>query len=358
MKAPRFLYHEVGRDQATHYIYRSVSGRTLLVPTLGNDVNKSLAFFGVGQVDRFINRLLRLVRRVSYVLVDLSDINLRNQHLSDCVFYVGTVGPYQKYTVYCRSRVDDTATVTKLSLTDAALHLIKNEAEVLGQLAILSPLRGSVPRLISYGVSDGLAWVTQVAGDGEPAKRSDYQAAMDFLLVLRRATGSIAEYSESLCRSSLLSRVAKLKPLLSNDWQLRCDRASNFLDLHATQPMCIVRAHRDFTRWNIKIKAGKPFVYDWEYSAVGYPSSYDPLHFLLLPLAAKNCLNNSEIKSTFKKITQTCGLPNDSSVNWHALFYMFDLCMFYLESNAGRDDGDVVVKCYSRIIDNIVTGKF
>jgi hypothetical protein len=358
IKTPRCLFYEVGREQATHYIYSSVLGRTFLLPILSHGVNKSLAFFGVGWEIRLVTSLFRFTSRVRYVRVDLPDINLRGLQLSDCVIYIGTAGPYQKYTVYSRSMDNKTATVTKLSMTGSATHLIKNEAKVLGELAMLSQLDQRVPRLIDYGESHEVSWVRQVAGCGVQAKKGDYQVAMDFLHVLGSATESIATYSDSLCRSRLISQVKKLKPLLVTGWQQRCDQALNYLDLHATQPIRFVRAHRDFTRWNIKVNDERPFVFDWEYSEDGYPSSYDPLHFMLLSDAVKGKLNNTVIKTALEKITILCDINNDSSLKWHVLFYMFDLCLFYLESNSGSDDGDVVVQCYSGFIDDIISGRF
>lgn len=167
-------------------------------------------------------------------------------------------------------------------------------------------------------------------------------------------------FIEVNCRRVILNKYIKLKSFIGSVWVARIEHSIAYLDDNSLADSGYVYAHRDLTKWNIKFLEDRIFVFDWEYSDIEYPELYDLIHYLVFPkiirrqrFAKSNCVDLDFFIESAKKAASDLCLTDQVNVIWQVLFYLLDVCLFYIDANNGVTD-DLVIESYASIIDEIL----
>lgn len=357
--APQLLYQIAGSGPTTHYLYESIHRRRHLLPASNGRVSQALKIFIPHPAMRICSGLLQLLRSRKPVILNtglLEDCGLARISLDRLVVYEGSPGPYSKYTLLCLDEHGHPESIVKLALTPAASLLVANEVTVLRELTTMSGLSGHVPMVIDVFQTKNVSWVQQSVQMGLAWATRDIESALDFLRIMGKETEEFCSFFSSKFYSKLTTRLGRVHDKLSTDWQVRANEVLYRLISEAPTTLRSVRAHRDFTKWNIRNARGKPFVFDWEYSESGYPDAYDIFHYLLMPLATKGRASIADLAESAQRLRQHRKSSGNEfrNLKWQQMAYLFDVCLFYLESNAGVSDGDILVENYSRLLDFIM----
>jgi len=121
-------------------------------------------------------------------------------------------------------------------------------------------------------------------------------------------------------------------------------------------PILMTAAHNDFTAWNIRVDGGVARVFDWEYACEEQLPLFDPLHFVLMPMALKReptAKMMQKLHETLAICESWFGREECLAAETQALAYLTNLCTLYLWSQCGRSAGDPVLDSYARVIDCI-----
>lgn len=357
--APKLMYKIGASGSSTHYLYESIHGRRLLLPTGTRRIPQALKIFIPNPVIRICSGLVQLLRSRKPVMLNtglLEDCGLARISMDRLVVYVGSPGPYSKYTLLCLDECGHPESIVKLALTPAASSLVANEVTVLRELATMSDLNGHVPTVLDVFQTNNVSWVQQSVRIGLAWASRDIESALDFLRIMGKETEEFCSFLSSNFYSKLTTRLGRVRDTLSKDWRVRANAVLYRLVSEAPTTLRCVRAHRDFTKWNITNASGKPFVFDWEYSESGYPDAYDIFHYLLMPLATKGRLSSADLAESAQRLRQYRESEGNKfrNLRWQQMAYLFDVCLFYLESNGGVSDGDILVENYSRLLDSIM----
>lgn len=353
------LYEENDSNMSTHYVYDIFLGQRLLIPKSIQNIDNTLRVFIANPYVKFISNILLFVlkkRKVSINYTIFKHAELTWLPMDRLVIYIGTPGPYSKFTLLLLNERSNPISVIKLSLTNLASRLIEKEAKALCCLSSISSLRSHHPELLNIFSKESIAWMqTTVKFSNYFYDRNNIDVAVTFLRKLAFATQSSGAYVESNAYACISSRLKKIEEKLSPIWRVRMDSAMSTLINTAPSRQRYVWAHRDFTKWNVRRIDTGAFVFDWEYFEIGYPDAYDLLHYFFISNALKGCLcakKIDKIKNIILKLRKS--EIEYQNLEWQMLFYITDICIFYLESNSGVDKGDVLVTNYGKLIDDIV----
>lgn len=341
----------------THFGYPSRNARFML------PVDRVLA-------KRGLRRALSLRQRIKLALEHLSARRaapyaetalmaqvrmLANQPEAPSMISLGTPGPYNKQTILFLDAEGQPVSVAKISATQAAGVLVAREAEWLRWLQGVQALSGTVPRLLAESSLGEVHVLVQSSFCGEAVSSDLRPAQLRFLARLHQASRQKATYSESPMRDAMQRRLEALSSTLSPAWLQRSERILAHLDARfATVTLPLVLAHRDFSAWNMRRHQEEVFVFDWEYASLGYIPMYDLFHYLLMPIAQRRAVSSAQARQLVAEAERRyrAGIAPDSfAPDVQFLAYLLDLCLFYLESNGGRDEGDRIVARYGSLID-------
>jgi hypothetical protein len=181
---------------------------------------------------------------------------------------------------------------------------------------------------------------------------------VEFLRRLQQLTAQTIEYQDSELSRTLNDRAVGLQGLVENRWQDRIDRALRRLEAaFSRSPILMTAAQNDFTPWNIRLGGSLAHVFDWEYAADQYLPLFDPLHFVLLPLALKR-RPTAGMERRLREVLVVCHGWFGSSTCHHAeaqaLAYLVNLATLYLWSVRGDGIDDPVVESYAALIDRLL----
>lgn len=269
---------------------------------------------------------------------------------------IGTPGPHSKNTIVLLGRSSEPVAVAKVGTTGAARALLQREEAWLRRLCTVPGLRDCVPSVLASGEVAGSHVLVQspVAGR-RPARLGPAQG--HFLAALHRMRSKHISFSDSHMAASMRQRLGRVEDTLSAAWERRAHAAYALLsDELEGRPLPMTTAHRDFTRWNMCVSREGGSVFDWEYAADEHVPLYDAFHFMLLPLALKRRVFRTDVRRVVRRAARFGGAYLDDrrsvqQASAQMLAYVLDVCLTYLESNDGREDGDVIVERYGRIID-------
>jgi hypothetical protein len=270
---------------------------------------------------------------------------------------IGTPGPYTKNTVLFMHPEGEPLAIAKVGSSEAAAALLCNEARWLKRLA-QTPLAGQVPTLIDMVERADACVLVESAGVGEPgSSRRPQPGHIQFLAQLQQATDPALGFAGSAMQATLHETVAALSGKLSDEWQRRAEVALRQVDAQLGESgLPMVAAHRDFAGWNMLESGARLFVFDWEFAREGYVPLYDLYHYHLMPTAVRKDVSLGQVRSAIRNVVHEAeGLPDGAGKSQYAaaqmLAYLLDVCLFYLESNNGADQGDMVVLRYGKLID-------
>lgn len=275
------------------------------------------------------------------------------------VVSLGTPGPYNKATVMLVSEAGHALAVAKFGQSRASVTLLENETAWLARLGESFSSAGNVPRLMFAGpLGGGFALVQTILGGAIPDVRAD-GLVLSFLAKLQTVGHSPPGFVQSEMRRAMGERLDTLAAKLPLTWTSRGQAALTTLDegLRCVALPTVV-AHRDYSAWNMRLKGDSLGVFDWEYCASGYIPTYDWYHYKLLPLAQRRPPSTAEVAALVRGaagLGATLGPQKVASADYQMLAYLVDVCLFYLESNEGRDEHDVIVQRYAALIDQFET---
>jgi hypothetical protein len=268
----------------------------------------------------------------------------------------GTPGPFTKDVILFMDRAARPRAIAKVGFTAAAAERLNNEAEWLGRMS-RAGLKRYTPELIcKFSSGTTYVLVETVVGTGFSGAKFSAQH-IEFLTNFHEAFRNSSSYLQSTIRHTMWRRYDAMRTQLSAQWRERGEKALSLLD-DALQGETIptVAAHRDFAPWNIRAGATRIWVHDWEYAEAGYFPTYDLFHFFLIPGVVRSYQKEWNPKAIIEWVQQCLTKVNGTSeknscIDYQLLAYLLDLCLFYLESNDGKDANDRVVQHYGSIID-------
>jgi hypothetical protein len=273
--------------------------------------------------------------------------------LSSC--RAGAPGPWSKDTILLLDKeCAKPLYLVKAGAGEAVDALLQNEAEWLRNLRDEPSLVDHIPNLAAHRSGKDLCFVVQ----SPMAGKLDFKLGplqLDFLEKLQMFSRQQMRYEDSGLYRTIHSRLADLNGLLSEAWSTRIKRAMKQIEERfSDSPVLFVSAHNDFTPWNIRLQDNFASVFDWEYAAAERLPLFDPLHFILLPMAIQR---RPTIK-ILQKLNETIQLCQDwfgkelcYETQTQALAYMVYVCMLYFWSVRGNCDTNPVVESYSQAID-------
>lgn len=119
-------------------------------------------------------------------------------------------------------------------------------------------------------------------------------------------------------------------------------------------PLCLV--HGDFAHWNTRVRAGRLYVFDWEYcQRLGLPLK-DLFHFILIPVAvARGPIGSAFERAVIESASVVARLS--PGITWNrkkivalGLMYMLETIAFYTRVNERFDLHDRVVGTYAAFL--------
>lgn len=269
----------------------------------------------------------------------------------------GAAGPWSKDTILLL----DNRKVKPLYLVKAGAGeevdaLLRNEADWLLALRNQPSLVKHIPEYVAHRSGVDLCFVAQSAVSGNLDFRLG-ELQVEFLRRLQDVSRQSMRYEESgLCRT-LNSRMKDLSGSLPESWSMRLEKAMRQItDSLSDAPTLFVDAHNDFTPWNIRIQNKLAHVFDWEYAAHERLPLFDPLHFVLLPMALGGRPTFEmvrKIQDTVRLCQQWLGKEFCYQPKTQALAYLVNVCTLYLWSVRGNYGPDAVVESYAGVINSL-----
>ena len=308
---------------------------------------------------RAIARLPRLLNAVHCLetenLTTIREAIGKEAGLSCC--RAGAEGVWTKDTIlFLNKETVEPVFLVKAGSIGAVGALLQNEANWLRELRSQPPLVGHIPELIAHGTGRDFCFVAQRALSGEFDLRLG-EPQFSFLRKLQDFSLQTAQFEDSRLRRTLESRIKDLSGLLPEEWSNRLKHGMRRIKQSLSgPPILLVAAHNDFTRWNIRVERDVARVFDWEYADYEQLPLFDPLHFVLAPMA----LRGEPPAKLIRKMRETVGLCQQSlgpercyEPETQALAYMINFCTLYLWADRGCRNSHPSLVSYARVIDSI-----
>lgn len=234
--------------------------------------------------------------------------------------------------------------------------LLENEAAWLRRLHSQEEIAAHVPELIAHRSGPDLCFVAQTVLSGNLDHRLG-EPQFEFLRKLQKYSVRSMRYEDSILCRTLNTRLTNLRGLLSDAWSVRLDKAMRRIEKSVSRaPELLVAAHNDFISWNIRVLHNVASVFDWEYAADEQFPLFDPLHFVLAPMASKNRTANVIIDAMHKTI-QLCRQGLDSRMCYEpeiqSLAYFVSVCTLYLWTVKGSYGTHPVLDNYAEVMNHL-----
>jgi hypothetical protein len=267
----------------------------------------------------------------------------------------GAPGPWSKDTILLLDKKTVMPLyIVKAGAGEAVDSLLRNEANWLEALRDHLPLADHIPELVTCRFGTDISFVAERPLTGKPAHELG-ELHIAFLRKLQEHTRKTMRFEESRLYLNLHSRLKKLSGLLSDPWAARLDKGMQRIGQSLSgAPILVVAAHNDFTQWNIRVERGVARVFDWEYADYEQLPLFDPLHFVLMPMALKRrpvVRMAQRMYKAMESCQQWFGKESCYEAQTQALAYLINLCTLYLWSERGKSDSNPVLESYAQVID-------
>jgi hypothetical protein len=354
------LYQAHDRTTATH-LALSWKGRVrFTVPREEAAQEQCWKLFKPGRLEfpmRAMSTLPRLFGAVS--CVESENFTLIREAVGDEAGFsscrAGALGPWYKDTVLLLDNAAQPLFIVKVGAGEAVNGLLTNEANWLKTLSDEPSLAKHIPELVAHRSDLDLSLVAQRVLAGS----IDFSLGplqLDFLCKLQECSQQTVRYQDSGLFKTLQARLDGLSGLLPEEWSHRLETSMKRIEQSFSDgPIQVVAAHNDFTPWNIRLDRGAARVFDWEYAADERLPLFDPLHFVLAPLALKSTARAKiirEIQETVEQCRQSLGKDRCYKPKTQALAYMINLCTLYLWADRGTHNDHPSLVSYARVIDS------
>ena len=231
---------------------------------------------------------------------------------------LGTPGRFRKLTIQVMRPDGEVLGYIKLPHTSAAIDQVRHEAAVLQRLWDIGPLRPHIPRVLHAG-EWGEAYVlfqsSGPLGDGQIDFGTPHQNFLQTLWSVHQTERPGPELVEEVALN-----WRKTEALWNTEWRKLAARALERarLDLATAMIPCGI-SHGDFTPWNIRVKDGRLFIFDWEMARWGQPILWDVFHF------------HSQVSSLLRKKRAWVAPPTRSSIESASLllYLLSSACLLF-----------------------------
>jgi hypothetical protein len=273
---------------------------------------------------------------------------------------IGTRGPYQKASALLISGQGEGLALAKIALAESADPMVVAEANWLRALQGMRGFSGDVPQLLAEGtIAGGRRYlVTSLAPSTDIT--TDFTAAhARFLARLGRSCMEIIRFESSPCCEALEQGLAEIAPVLrrSENMELQ-DALRDCRRLLRDHVGPFVFSQGDFAWWNIRVRPGGIFVFDWEYARRGANPLADVFHYHLIQRAAAGRnVSMNYLASVIRRATVFARQHYPESqwrargVSALALAYLLDVLFYYTRANGGVDRGEHVMQGYWGLVE-------
>jgi hypothetical protein len=275
--------------------------------------------------------------------------------LSCC--HVGAPGVWSKVTLlFVDKKTAEPLYFVKAGFGEAVGSLLCNEASWLRTMRDQASLTDHIPELVIQRSEGDLSFLADRPLPGKIEYKFG-KPHIEFLRKFQDFSRQTKHLDESRIYQNLRARLNDLSGLLSEAWSTRLDLGMQRIERSLSgQQILFVAAHNDFTPWNIRVNHGVARAFDWEYADYDQLPLFDPLHFILLPMALRSQPTVKMIAS-IHQMQQMCSkwLGNECccAAQTQTLIYLINVCTLYLWSDRGAFESHPVLNSYARIIDRM-----
>ncbi|HEY4374004.1 MAG TPA: hypothetical protein VGN52_18910 [Burkholderiales bacterium] len=308
-------------------------------------------------VDRWLPglKLLPRLRWEGFPAAELFGVEAQPQA---CAVLCGTPGPLRKLTVLHRPPQGEPA-VAKLALRVTADEAIGLEQGWLEELGVAPELAPFIPRLLRAGaLPGGRRYVTtSVLPTGHAAFR--FGGAHRQFLGELGAHGDVHPWADSAAFERLRERARAVEPLMDARYRRLIGTAVNDIERRIgarTLPACL--AHGDFAPWNVRVRDGRLFAFDWEYAQAGANPLHDFLHFHLMGRLARHRAVGARAMAL---VLSRAGQHADAVFGARsgvaqaagplALHYLLEVVTFYVAASRRLDPRHPVLRAYLGLVE-------
>ncbi len=359
------LYQDESAASATHLALHWRGRLRYVVPRNRRAQHAAWNFFHPGRARIVFEAMTRMPRLLgaapcveSTALVTIRRAIGSQAALSCC--NAGAGGVWSKYTVLLLDeRTIDPLCFVKAGAGAAIGNLLRNEADWLSSLGNEPSLAGHIPTLIAHRSGQDLDFLVQSPLKGNSSSVLG-QPHFEFLKKLQAYSPRTVRYQDSVLYRTLHARVSDLKGLLPAEWSERIAKAIRKIESSLAKSSALfVAAHNDFTPWNVLLVDGRACVFDWEFAAHEQLPLFDPLHFVLSPLALEGKPVDEILRALGETVRQcrlSLGEEPCSQPEIQALAYLLNLSTLYLWADRGKLNLQSTAAGYVGVIDRLIVG--
>lgn len=353
------FYHEAEPSAASHLALRWKGRMRYAVPSDARAQRACWKLFQPGRLEFPLRAMARLPQLFGAIhCVESEKLNLIRKAVGgdagvSCC-RTGAPGPWSKDTILLLDHSDEPLLIVKAGAGESVDRLMRNEAEWLRVLRNLPQLAGHLPEMVAHRAGPELSFVAQTVLPGRPAFEFN-ELHIIFLRKFQEFSRRSLCYEESKLYHNLQSRMKVLDGHLTEAWSARLEKAIRRIEKSLpSQPIRMTAAHNDFTPWNIRIEDGVARIFDWEHACQEQFPLFDPLHFVLLPMALKReapARMIQKMRQTLQGCVSWLGPEECSLPETQALAYLVNLSTLYLWAESGSSAASPVLESYEGIID-------
>jgi len=218
-----------------------------------------------------INNKLNSLSKIIFNIFDFNNVELS--------YYQGTKGPREKQTVQV-TRNNSVIAYIKLAEREDAKKLVLNEYSTF-QKFTNKPLESvEVPENVRLEDTGKYSFLYQQAPKNKSG--SNYLSQKELLDYVKEISG----YNKSSLHINSLISSDSVPYYTHEELYLRDALVQWVSENFGIKDISAHFAHGDFVKWNIlRLKDGRPYVFDWEYSSDTFPALFDILHYMIIPSA-------------------------------------------------------------------------
>ncbi len=269
-------------------------------------------------------------------------------------FFFGTEGCHQKVTIQVMDKKGSILGYIKVSDGAEIDKLLRNEADVLGELSRLEISKGLFPKVLYYGDIKGTDVLILDTLKGPYTRFSSKlsTAHIDFLTEIFLKTSRLSLFRESRFKMELNERLENLKPfgLVGNSLELYRRTREYITEKIGHKIIPFGLCHRDFTPWNTFFYNDKLYVFDWEYARDNYPPMLDLFHFIIQDgILVRHLTAQGLLKRVYKnwqwlrQYSSRTGI-DETYIMPLLMCYLLDISLLYIEREKGNMNDDLKKK--------------
>ena len=248
-------------------------------------------------------------------------------------YFTGTDSPHRKAAVQIMDRNGTLKGFAKVTRNPNVRELLKHEAATLEQVQKLGLQSAYTPKVIFSGERNGsFILVTDTLKTRRASTKTEFSVAHNtFIHELAQKTTATEPILVCDIAAHFQARLSLVRHNLDQAWQQRLEKAINSLQSQANIPLTTSLSHGDFTPWNTFFVDGKLYIFDWEYTEIKYPLSFDLIHFLLGEPCLKKRPVAKKIKHLVKKIKTNFSSISEIQAMIHITVYLIAISLRYIE---------------------------